>query len=108
MTEVPSSFAPGIPGLGFGGAVGLAAGYVVKKFTSAVLMLAGLAVIALQVMAYLGWLSVDWSSMQAQVVGTWQSVASESTRDWAYRVLTANLPFAGAFGAGFAAGFKIG
>ena len=108
MTEVSTPFAPGIPGLGFGGAVGLAAGYVVKKFTSAVLMLIGLSVIALQVMAYLGWLSVDWSSLETQVVGAWHSAASETTREWAYRVLTANLPFAGAFGAGFAAGFKVG
>jgi uncharacterized membrane protein (Fun14 family) len=108
MNETTTPLVPGIPGLGFGGAVGLAAGYVVKKFTSGILMLVGIGVILIQVMSYLGWLAVDWGMLESQVLGAWQSVASETTRDWAWRILTANLPFAGAFGAGFAAGFRIG
>lgn len=94
--------------LGFGGLAGFAAGYAAKKLGKLVAIALGLLFIALQLLAFYGFVSIEWGQIQATVdplleaeslAQGWRSVLS---------VLTYNLPFAAAFAPAFVWGLRRG
>jgi uncharacterized membrane protein (Fun14 family) len=97
-----------LAGLGFGGLLGAAVGYTVKKITKLVLLAIGLCFIAVQVLVYYGFLHVDWPLIESAAAHAWRDPAGATLAQRAYGVLTANLPFGGGFIAGLAIGLRLG
>jgi len=96
------------PALGFGGLAGVVVGYTAKKITKLLALLLGLTFILVQVLAYQGLITVNWGVVQSVAEQAWVDPAGATLADRVWNVLTANLPFAGAFIGGFALGFKLG
>lgn len=94
--------------VGFGAIAGIAVGYTAKKITKLAALLLGSLFIAIQILSYLGWISVDWGQVQQQAEQVMVAEDGVSRLDQWKAVITANLPFAGSFLAGFAVGYKIG
>jgi uncharacterized membrane protein (Fun14 family) len=96
------------PSLGFGGVAGLVVGYTAKKVTKLVALALGLVFIVVQLLAYTGLLTINWGAVQSTAQGLWADPHGATLADRAWEILTANLPFGGAFAAGFAVGLKLG
>jgi uncharacterized membrane protein (Fun14 family) len=94
--------------MGFGGMAGVIVGYTAKKLTKLAAILLALVFILIQVLAYQGWIQVEWTAVEQSAKGVWVDDAGVTLADRAWAILTANLPFGGAFVAGFALGFKLG
>ena len=94
--------------LGFGGVAGAIVGYTAKKVTKLVALLLGVVFIVIQLLAYQGLLTVDWHAVQTTAEGVWADPHGVTVADRVWAMLSANLPFGGAFIAGFALGFKMG
>lgn len=101
-------FGAPVAALGFGGVAGAVVGYTAKKVTKLVALALGAAFILVQVLAYNGFISVNWGAVQHSAAGVWSDPAGVTLADRAWQMLTANLPFGGGFVAGFAVGFKLG
>jgi len=115
MAASPGGIPPVIPGLspdmsymvgtlGFGGIAGWSVGYTLKKVAKVVALIIGVVFIGIQVLAANHFIAIDWQKIQA-------TVPDKSLQDAASAgmgMLTYNLPFAGAFLLGFAAGFRSG
>lgn len=97
-----------LAGLGFGGAAGAVVGYAAKKIAKTAALLLGLLFIILQVLAYNGFITINWGEVQNTAEQAWTSPQGQTMADRAWHILTANLPFGGGFVAGFAIGFKFG
>ncbi len=94
--------------VGFGAIAGFIAGYALKKVGKVVAIALGLLFIAVQVLAWSGFVSVNWGVVQERVdpmltgdslQGTWSALLS---------LLTYNIPFAAAFVPAFILGLKRG
>ena len=96
------------PSLGFGGVAGLVVGYTAKKVTKLVALALGLVFIVVQLLAYEGLLTVNWDAVQSTAENVWTGAQGATLANRAWEMLTANLPFGGAFAAGFALGLKLG
>ena len=94
--------------LGFGGVAGALVGYAAKKVTKVVAIVLGLAFITVQYLVYMKFVSVDWKAVQDTAEHVWTDPQGVTLADHAWQVLSANLPFGGAFAVGFALGFKLG
>lgn len=94
--------------LGFGGVAGAVVGYTAKKVTKLVALVLGLVFIAIQLLVYMQFVSVDWHAVQEGAEHVWSDARGVTLADRAWEVLSANLPFGAAFAAGFALGFKFG
>ncbi len=94
--------------LGFGGVAGAIVGYTAKKVTKLVALLLGAVFIVIQLLAYQGFLTVNWHAVQTTAEGVWVDPQGVTLADRIWAMLSANLPFGGAFIAGFALGFKMG
>lgn len=94
--------------MGFGGAAGAIVGYTAKKLTKFVALALGLLFVALQALVYMRLISVDWEAVQRTTHQVWQDPQGVTLAERAFAILRANLPFGGAFAAGFAVGFKLG
>ncbi|MGH7789665.1 MAG: FUN14 domain-containing protein [Candidatus Binatia bacterium] len=94
--------------LGFGGVAGAVVGYTAKKVTKLIALALGLVFLLIQYLVYVKFISVDWNAVQDTAYTVWQDPAGVTLADRAWQVLSANLPFGGAFVAGFALGFKLG
>jgi len=92
--------------LGIGGLAGFAAGYALKKLGRAVAFMVGLFFIGVQVLAYQGYLQVDWAGIQRDLAPALSAESMNSIWERAVSVLTYNLPFAGGFLPGFWLGFR--
>lgn len=90
--------------LGLGGLAGYAAGYALKQVGRIVALLVGLFFIGVQVLAYQGYLQVDWVGIQRDLAPALEPTAVQGAWERLLGVLTYNLPFA----AGFVPGFWIG
>ncbi len=99
---------PLVEQIGFGAIAGFIAGYALKKVGKVVAIVLGLIFIAVQVLAWSGFISVNWNVVQEQVdpmltgeslQGTWSALIS---------LLTYNIPFAAAFVPAFVLGLKRG
>jgi uncharacterized membrane protein (Fun14 family) len=106
----PNSFLSQLPAaqLGFGGMAGAVVGYAAKKIAKLTAILLGLLFILLQVLAYNGYISINWGAVQDSAHEVWADPSGVTLADRAWAMLTANLPFGGAFVAGFLLGFKLG
>ncbi|SMB91036.1 Uncharacterized membrane protein, Fun14 family [Deinococcus hopiensis KR-140] len=96
---------PLLPDFSVGALLGFATGLALKKVGRAVLLALGLLFIALQLLAYFDLVTVNWPRLQA-LSEPWLRQGGELGSRWLMRVLTANLPFAGAFTAGLLLGLR--
>jgi uncharacterized membrane protein (Fun14 family) len=108
MHELLQLLPDSAPTLGFGGVAGLIVGYTAKKLTKLAAILLGVLFIAVQLLAYYGFITVNWGNVQETAVHVWRGPEGATLADQAWHVLSANLPFAGGFAGGFAVGFKLG
>ncbi len=97
-----------LAGLGFGGLAGAVVGYTTKKMTKMLALLLGALFVVIQLLAYYGWIQVDWVAVQSTAEQAVQSEEGRGAAEQAWTILTANLPWGGGFVAGFALGFKLG
>ncbi len=94
--------------LTFGGVAGVVVGYAAKKMTKLAALLLGLLFILLQVLAYEGFITINWAAVQHGAETVWRDPHGMTLADHLWEIVTANLPFGGGFVAGFAVGFKLG
>jgi uncharacterized membrane protein (Fun14 family) len=99
---------PFVEQLGFGAVAGFAAGFALKKVGKLMAVAVGLLFVVLQVLAYYGFISINWGVVQSSVDpmltpnalgGAWHTVLS---------VLTYNIAFAAAFVPSLVWGLKRG
>ncbi|MDZ7707229.1 MAG: FUN14 domain-containing protein [Trueperaceae bacterium] len=99
---------PVLEQLGFGLVAGFVAGYALKKLGKLVSLAVGLLFIALQLLAWSGYVTIEWGRMQQDV----EPMLQASSLDEAWRslvaIMTYNLPFAAAFVPGFLMGLRRG
>lgn len=93
---------------GFGGIAGLAVGYTAKKVTKLAALVLGILFVSAQAMSHAGWISIDWGSVQEQAKPYLNAEDGRTALEWCGAILFANLPFGGAFLAGFVLGYKAG
>ncbi len=94
--------------LGFGGIAGAVVGYASKKVAKLTALLLGVVFIILQLLAYNGYISIDWGAVETSAQHAWVNPQGVTMADRLWAMLSANLPFGAAFGAGFVIGFKLG
>lgn len=89
--------------LSFGGVLGFAAGYSIRKVGKAVLFLVGTEVVILQYMAYREWLTMDWRKMGRDIAPK----LSKSSWEGLVEILVYKMPFSAAFSGGLFAGLRL-
>jgi len=97
----------GVP-LTFGAVAGVVVGYTAKKLTKLLALALGAVFILVQLLAYKGLITINWGAVQTTAEGAWTNPHGVTLAEQTWDVVTANLPFAGAFGTGFFVGFKLG
>lgn len=99
---------PFVEQLGFGAVAGFAAGFALKKVGKVVAVAVGLLFVVVQVLAYYGFITINWGAVQGSVDpmltpgalgGVWHTVLA---------ILTYNVAFAAAFVPSFVLGLKRG
>lgn len=83
--------------LTFGAVAGFASGFALKKVGQLLALLLGLLFISIQILAYYGFVSVDWPEVQSAIDPLLDPAALESGWQQLLAVLVGNAPFAGAF-----------
>ena len=91
--------------LGVGGVAGLCSGYALKKLGKIAAFIIGIFFLALQLLAYYGIISINYSAFVDWANGLFAQVG---VLEGVFGTIVGNLPFAGGFLAGFAIGVKIG
>lgn len=97
---------PMVVQMGFGGLAGLAVGYAIKKLLKLVVMLIGIFLLGLAYLKYVGLIEIHFDKLTEafnQLAGKVSSGGIALSN-----LLSANLPAAGGFIAGFILGFKKG
>ncbi len=94
--------------LGVGLVAGFAVGYALKKVGKLVAVAVGLVFVVIQVLAWQGFLTVNWPEVQARVDPLLEAPALQSGWRSLVGVLTYNLVFAGAFVPGLILGLRRG
>lgn len=100
--------APYIEQLSFGALAGFASGYAAKKLGKLVAVALGLLFIALQLLAYYGFVRIDWVVVQQRVDPLLEAESLNGAWRWLLGVLTYNLTFAAAFVPAFVVGLRRG
>ncbi|BDP42085.1 hypothetical protein DAETH_20540 [Deinococcus aetherius] len=100
-----SALRPLLPDLGVGALLGFATGLALRKLGRFVLVALGLLFLTLQLLASLDLVTVNWLRVQA-LAEPWLHQGGEAGAEWLGRMLTARLPFAGAFTAGLLVGLR--
>lgn len=95
---------PYIGQITFGGLAGFVAGYALKKVGKLTALVLGLFFIGLQVMAYYGFVEIDWTRIQASVDPLLGQEQLRSAWQRLLDVLTYNAPFAGVSPPGWSGG----
>lgn len=108
--DVPdlTAWAPYLEQIGFGVVAGFIAGYALKKLGKIVAIVLGVFFIGLQVLAWNGYVTVEWQRMQEEVEPMLRSSSLNEGWRALVSVMTYNLPFAAAFVPGFVFGLKRG
>lgn len=108
--EVPSleTVAPYLQQLSFGALAGFAAGYALKKVGKLAAVALGLLFIALQVLAYYGFVTIDWVEVQNRVDPLLETSSLNRLWQGLVDLLTYNLTFAAAFVPGLVVGLRRG
>jgi uncharacterized membrane protein (Fun14 family) len=91
--------------LGVGGVAGLCVGYALKKMGKIVAFIIGLAFIGLELLAYKGIISINYSALEEWATGL---IGQVGVAEGVLTVIIGNLPFAASFLVGFAIGLKMG
>lgn len=94
-----------LPDLSIGALLGFATGVAMKFVGRIALIVVGLLFIAVQLLAWTGIITVDWLKLQSLTEPLLQRGKTDGV-PWVVRMLTANLPFAGAFGVGLLLGLR--
>jgi uncharacterized membrane protein (Fun14 family) len=94
--------------LGVGLVAGFAAGYALKKVGKLLAVAVGLLFVVVQVLAWQGFLTVNWGEVEARVDPLLEVDSLESGWRALVDVLTYNLAFAGAFVPGLILGIRRG
>lgn len=89
--------------LSFGGVLGFAAGYSIRKVGKAALFLVGTEVVILQYMAYRQWLIMDWRRLGRDLAPKFSRSAWEGLME----ILVYKMPFSAAFSGGLLAGLRL-
>ncbi|RKX77056.1 MAG: hypothetical protein DRP87_10260 [Spirochaetes bacterium] len=103
-----NNLVPIITQLGFGGILGLIVGFTLKKLSKLVAILLGLIFILLQVLAYYGIVTINWTPIARWWESFTESGAHISLWEQLKTILFSNLPAVGGALAGFIIGLKIG
>ena len=88
---------PFVEQIGFGAVAGFAAGYALKKVGKLLAIAVGLLFVALQLLAYFGFVSIDWANVQRSVDPMLTGPSLNSAWRTVLHVLTFNVAFAVAF-----------
>lgn len=99
---------PYVQQLTFGAVAGFIAGYALKKVGKVVAIVLGLLFVALQLLAWSGFISVDWGVIQRQVDPLLDGESLNRSWRGLLAMLTYNIPFAAAFVPAFIWGVKRG
>jgi len=99
---------PFVEQLGFGAVAGFAAGFALKKVGKLVAIAVGLLFVIVQVLAYYGYISINWGTVQSSVDPMFTPSALGAAWKTVLSVLTYNLAFAAAFVPSFVLGLKRG
>jgi uncharacterized membrane protein (Fun14 family) len=108
--EIPSleTVAPYLQQLSFGAVAGFAAGYALKKVGKVLAIIVGLLFVAVQVLAYYGFVQVNWLAVQDRVNPMLESENLGRLWQGLVNLLTYNVTFAAAFVPGLLFGLKRG
>jgi uncharacterized membrane protein (Fun14 family) len=102
------ALAPYLGQISFGALAGFATGFALKKIGRVALVIFGLLFIAVQGLAYLGVVQIDWLRIQSFADPMLKRESLEGFFNSLVRILTNNVPFAGAFIPGFLLGLRFG
>ncbi len=102
------AYGPIISQITFGGLAGLVSGYTLKKLGKLLALVLGALFIAVQLLAYAGYIEVNWTRIQKDVEPLLDEATLKSFWQKLLDVLTYNAPFAGGFTAGLVWGLKKG
>jgi len=108
--DVPDlqSVLPWVQQIGFGAVAGFVAGYALKKVGKLVALAIGLLFIVIQLLAWWGFLSVDWGVVQRTVDPLLESGSLNQAWRSLVTVMTYNIPFAAAFVPAMVLGIRRG
>jgi len=108
--EIPELTAalPWVQQIGFGAVAGFVAGYALKKVGKVVAILLGVLFVCLQLLAWWGFINVNWGVLQDQVDPLLSGESLQSGWRGLITLLTYNIPFAAAFVPAFIWGMKRG
>lgn len=99
---------PYIEQLTFGAIAGFAAGYALKKVGKLLALALGLLFIAVQILAYYSFVTVDWIEIQRRVDPLLESESLGVMWRSLLNIMTYNVSFAAAFIPGFIFGLRRG
>jgi uncharacterized membrane protein (Fun14 family) len=99
-------FAPLAAQLGFGGVVGFAIGYAVKKILKIIVIFIGIYFISLLYLSHVGFIKINYD----RIISAFETFASKLLHGGVTipSFMTANIPFIGSFIVGFGLGLKVG
>jgi len=105
ISTLSNLLTPMVSELGVGGVGGFVVGYALKKVAKMAAIALGLFFVALQYLAYKGFITIDYSAMREWALdlmgqsAEFQSIVPD---------LVANIPFGASFAVGFYLGLKKG
>lgn len=105
--ELKSVF-PWVEQIAFGAVAGFVAGYALKKVGKFVALALGLIFIVIQLLAWSGFVNVNWDLIQTRVDPLLTSESLERSWRGLLSLLTFNIPFAASFIPGFILGVRRG
>lgn len=100
--------APYVEQLSLGLIAGFVAGYAFKKLGKMAALALGLLFIVLQVLAFQGFITINWGEVQAKVDPVLRAESLNVAWSGLLRILTYNLTFAGGFVPAFLLGMRRG
>lgn len=110
LVDLPelSTMVPIVEQLGFGVVAGFVAGYALKKVGKVLALVLGLFFIGIQLLAWSGYLTIEWGRVQAEVEPLFAAESLDAFWRNLVAILTYNVPFAAAFVPGFLLGVRRG
>jgi len=110
-TSLFGPYTPLILQLGAGGLIGFMVGYAIKKLIKLLLVIGGLLTLLALYLSHEGYISINWEKIGVKVE-EWLSkitgAGEGGTATLLVKTIVENLPFAGSFLVGLAAGLKAG
>jgi uncharacterized membrane protein (Fun14 family) len=101
-------FIPYLQQLGFGGIAGFIVGYALKKIGKVVAIFLGILFVILQILAYYGFVSINWIEVQRSVDPLLETNRLQGLWQGLINILTYNFVAAAAFIPGLILGLRRG